>query len=137
MKKILLLFMLSVSTAYGQITVNSGTKAEKLYSNPMGFHTLYKDVYTDSSVIYSIVFKDCQYPQITSYKTVMFSSKQDIQDFFKIIISVIETKEDKSLSFANQNVLLSYNNKIVKMYLGDSFCWWNIKWAEKCLENIH
>lgn len=133
----LLLLMLSVSTAYGQITVNSGPKAEKLYSNSMGFHTLYKDVYPDSSVMYSIVFKDCQYTQITSYKTVIFHSKQDIQDFFKIIISVIETKQDQSLSFANQNILLSYTNKIVKMYLGDSFCWWNVKWAEKCLESIH
>lgn len=137
MKKLLLLLMLSVSIAYGQITVNDGPKAEELYDHPMGFHTLYKNVYPDSSIMYSIVFKDCQYQQITSYKSVIFLSKKDITDFFKIILSVIETKEDKSLSFANQDVLLLYSNKTVKMYLGESFCWWNTKWVEKCLENIH
>ena len=137
MKKLLLLLMLSVSTAYGQITVNSGPKAEKLYDHPMGFHSLYKNVYADSSVMYSIVFKDLQYQHLISYKSVIFLSKQDIQDFFNIILSVIETKESKSLSFSDQDILLLYTNKIVKMHLGDSFCWWNVKWAEKCLESIH
>jgi hypothetical protein len=137
MKKLTLLLMLSVSTAYGQITVNERPKAEKLYSNPMGFYTLYKDVYPDSSVMYSIIFKDCQYKQLISYKSVMFSSKQDIQDFFNIIVSVIETKESKSLSFANQDILLIHTKGGAKMYLGDSFCWWTVKWIEKCLENIH
>jgi hypothetical protein len=137
MKKLTLLLMLFVSTAYSQITVNSGPKAEKLYSNPMGFHTLYKNVYPDSSVMYSIVFKDGQYKQIISYKSVIFLSKQDIQDFFNIIVSVIEAKESKSLSFADQDILLLYTQGGVKMYLGDAFCWWSVKWAQKCLENIH
>jgi hypothetical protein len=137
MKKILFLAVLALGiNASAQITVENTPESELVYRQPMGFHALYKSIASDSSYSYSIVFKDCQYQQISVYETVSFTSKQDMIDFFNLVKDVIETKEDKTVTFAGQTVQIIYFSRNVKMYLGDAFCWWSTKWADKCLESL-
>jgi len=137
MKKILFLAVLALGiNASAQITVENTPESELVYRHSMGFHSLYKSIASDSSYSYSIVFKDCQYQQISVYETVSFTSKQDMIDFFNLVKDVIETKEDKTVTFAGQTVQVTYFSRNVKMYLGDAFCWWSTKWADKCLESL-
>jgi len=137
MKHILFLAVLALGiNVSAQITVENTPQSELVYRHSMGFHSLYKTMEVDSMYSYSIVFKDCQYQQISVYETVTFLSKQDIIDFFNIVKTVIETKEDKTITFAGQTVQVTYFSKNVKMYVGDAFCWWSTKWADKCLESL-
>jgi hypothetical protein len=137
MKHILFLAVLALGiNVSAQITVENTPQSELVYRHSMGFHSLYKTMEVDSMYSYSIVFKDCQYQQISVYETVTFLSKQDIIDFFNIVKTVIETKEDKTVTFAGQTVQIIYFSRNVKMYVGDAFCWWSTKWADKCLESL-
>lgn len=137
MKHILFLAVLALGlNVSAQITVENTPQSELVYRHSMGFHSLYKTMEVDSMYSYSIVFKDCQYQQISVYETVTFLSKQDIIDFFNIVKTVIETKEDKTVTFAGQTVQVTYFSRNVKMYVGDAFCWWSTKWADKCLESL-
>ena len=137
MKKILLLAGLALGiNASAQLEVKDSPKVESIYRHSMNFHSIYKSLEEDSLYSYSLVFKDCQYTQITVYETVTFLSKQDMIDFFNLVKSAIETKEDKTVTFAGQTVQLTYFSKNVRMYVGNAFCWWSTKWADKCLENL-
>jgi hypothetical protein len=137
MKTILFLAVLVLGlNATAQITVESTPESELVYRHSMGFHSLYKTMEADSMYSYSIVFKDCQYQQISVYETVTFLSKQDMIDFFNLVKDVIKTKEDKTVTFAGQTVQVTYFSKNVKMYVGNAFCWWSTKWADKCLESL-
>ena len=137
MKTILFLaaLVLGFNTS-AQITVENTTESELIYRHAMGFHGLYKTMEADSLYSYSIVFKDCQYTQISVYESVTFLSKQDMIDFFNLVKSVIQTKEGKTVTFAGQTVQIMYFSKNAKMYLGDAFCWWSTKWVDKCLESL-
>ena len=137
MRQILLLAVLALGiNASAQLEVETMAKSETIYTHAMGFHRVSKMLENDSLYSYHITFKDCQYQQISVYETVSFLSKQDIIDFFNLVKSVIETKEDKTVTFNGQTVLIMYSTKNAKMYVGDAFCWWSNKWADKCLEAL-
>jgi hypothetical protein len=137
MKHILLLAVLALGiNASAQITVEDRPESELVYRHAMGFHSLYRTMEADSLYSYSIVFKDCQYTQISVYESVTFLSKQDMIDFFNLVKSVIQTKEGKTVTFAGQTVEIVYFSRNVKMYIGDAFCYWSTKWADKCLESL-
>jgi hypothetical protein len=133
---ILILTVLFNLNLYSQITVEETAKVEDVYRHTMGFHAIYKAVNPDSTESYSLTFKDCQYQQISVYESIMFSSKQDMIDFFNIINQVIETKESKTLSILNQTVVVSYFNRNAKVYLNNAFCWFSTKWVQKCLDSL-
>lgn len=138
MKKLFLLLIISTLSIniFAQLKLENVYKPEKIYVNPLGFFQISKQLINDSVYNYYITFKDCQYTSITVYKEISFLSKEDIIDFFNLIKSVINTKEDKIVSFNEQTILIKYTSKIAKMYVGDAFCWWNIKWTNKCIEAL-
>jgi hypothetical protein len=137
MKKVLLLAGLALGiNASAQIKVEDAPQSEKLYQNPLGLHAIFKTVQGDTLENYSLTFKDGQYQQISVYETVTFLSKQDAIDFFNLIKTVIETEEDKTVTFNDQTVSLVYIKNNLKLYLGDAFSWWSIKYADKYLEAL-
>lgn len=137
MKNLILIvgLILSINIS-AQIKVEDSPKSEEIYTHVMGFHSLYKTLREDSAYTYSLLFRDCQYQQIVVSESLAFSSKQDLIDFFNLVKTVIETKEDKTVTFSGQTVNITYFSRNVKMYVGNAFCWWSTKWVDKCLEAL-
>jgi hypothetical protein len=137
MKRILLVLALAFGTStFAQIEVTETVKPETIYLQAMGFHGLYKTKLNDSTYVYSMTFKDSQYQQISSYETIYFETIDDMKQFFNIVLSVLESKEDKTLKFLDQTVDVRFSSNVVKVYEGSSFCYFNKKWAQRCLDAL-
>lgn len=137
MKTILLVLLAAFSfNVYSQIEVTETVKPETIYIHSMGFHGLYRKQLADSTYLYSMTFRDSQYQQISSFETIYFETLDDMKQFFNIVLSVLESKEDKTLKFLDQTVDVRFSSNVVKVYEGSSFCYFNKKWAQKCLDAL-
>ncbi len=137
MKTILLVLALAFGTStFAQIEVTETVKPESIYLHAMGFHGLYQTKLNDSTYIYSMTFRDSQYQQISVFETIYFETKDDMKQFFNIILGVIETKEDKTLKFLDQTVDVRFVTNVIRVYEGDAYCYFNKKWAQKCLDAL-
>lgn len=137
MKTILLVLALVFGTStFAQIEVTETVKPETIYLHAMGFHGLYKTKLNDSTYMYSMTFRDSQYQQISSYETIYFETIDDMKQFFNIVLGVLESKEDKTLKFLDQTIDVRFSSNVVKVYEGSSFCYFNKKWAQKCLDAL-
>ena len=133
---ILILAILFSLNTNAQIKVEDTPKYDRIYQHKMGFHAIYKAIDSTSIHEYILIFRDCQYQQIVEYKTIKFSSKQDVIDFFNLVKSVIETKESKTLKFSDQTIDIISVSKNAKVFLGEGFCWFSTKWVQKCLDSL-
>lgn len=137
MKQILLLAVLALGiNASAQITEIETPKSIDVYDHVMGFHSISKSINQDSTETYYLIYKDCQYQQISVFESIIFKSKEDIVNFFNLVKETITSKESKTLDISGETVRLVYTSRTVQMYVGNSFCWWSTKWADKCLEAI-
>ena len=137
MKQILLLAVLALGiNASAQLEVSERPQSDKIYQNSLGLHAIFKTTQGDTLENYSLTFKDGQYQQISVYETITFLSKQDAIDFFNLIKTVIETEQDKTVTFNDQTVSIVYVKNNAKLYLGSAFSWWSIKYADKYLEAL-
>jgi hypothetical protein len=137
MKQILLLAVLALGiNASAQITKVETPEFIQVYRATMGVHSISKSINEDSTWSYFLVYRDMQYEQLTSFESLVFSSKEDVVDFFNIVKTVIETKEHNTIEFNNQTVRFLYILGKAYMYVGNCEYVWTTKAADKCIESL-
>jgi hypothetical protein len=137
MRNILLLAVLALGiNASAQITEVETPEFIEVYRGTMGVHSISKSVNPDSTWTYYLVYKDMQYQQITSFESLVFSSKEDVVDFFNIVKAVVETKENNTIEFNGQTVRFLYILGKAYMYVGNCQHTWTTKAADRCIEAL-
>ena len=137
MKQILLLAVLALGiNVSAQITKVEEPEFIEVYRATMGVHSISKSINEDSTWSYFLVYRDMQYEQITSFESLVFSSKEDVVDFFNIVKDVIATKEHNTIEFNGQNVRFLYILGKAYMYVGNCEHVWTTKGADKCIEAL-
>ena len=137
MRNILLLAVLALGiNASAQITEVETPEFIEVYRGTMGVHSISKSVNPDSTWTYFLVYRDMQYQQITSFESLVFSSKEDVVDFFNIVKTVVETKENNTIEFNGQTVRFLYILGKAYMYVGNCQHTWTTKAADRCIEAL-
>lgn len=105
--KILLLLTLSVPfISFSQIKVVDSSSAEKIgEAKVSGFK--FMECYKDGE-IYGFTYKDMKFTHINEWKTFVFFDKDNAFDnFYSIIISVLETGEGVDIEIPNGRISIS------------------------------
>ena len=137
MKKLLLLAALALGiNASAQITKVETPEFIQVYRATMGVHSISKSINPDSTWTYYLVYRDMQYEQITSFESLIFSSKEDVIDFFNVVKDVIATKTNNTVEFNGQTVRFLYILGKAYMYEGSYEHVWTTKAADKCIESL-
>jgi hypothetical protein len=137
MKQILLLAVLALGiNVSAQITKVEEPEFIEVYRATMGVHSISKSINEDSTWSYFLVYRDMQYEQITSFESLVFSSKEDVIDFFNVVKDVIATKEKNTIEFNGQIVRFLYILGKAYMYVGNCEHVWTTKGADKCIEAL-
>ncbi len=126
-------------------TINGLTQSissEKLVKLPQDI-TIYKNIKigTDTSVYYSIIFRDCQYQHISEYKSIRFN-KNEFKSFLDFCTKAILSETTGVTHFYNDDIMIT-TGKIAGIYYvnfwGDKpsgYNWIKQKQIEKIISKL-
>lgn len=98
MKKLFLLLVLSTSTAHSQIVVDEPTKDSVVYSYPLTILKLVHFYGKPELDHYTFYYKNTKYQYITDVDYISFNTKEDVVEFFNLLLKVFETGEFTSFT---------------------------------------
>ena len=93
MKKLFLLLVLSANTAHSQIVVDEPTKDSVVYSYPLTTLKLIHFYGKPELDHYAFYYKNAKYQYITDVDYISFNTKEDVVEFFNLLLKVSETGE--------------------------------------------
>lgn len=107
MKKLFLLLVLSTSTAYSQIVVDEPTKDSVVYSYPLTILKLVHFYGKPELDHYAFYYKNTKYQYITDVDYISFNTKEDVVEFFNLLLKVSETGEFTSFTLDGKRYYIS------------------------------
>jgi hypothetical protein len=110
MKKVILTIAMFIGlSAQSQIQVTQ-TKTEDLFRARGGVITMKK--YTiDSTISYALHFRDAQYTQIAEYDHISFNDTTEIKDFFSLVLTAIQDRQEYTVNIGDQTVFINKSLK--------------------------
>jgi hypothetical protein len=96
MKKLLLLLLLSAGAAHSQIVVDEPSKDSVIYSHPLTVLKLMHFYGKNSH--YAFFYKNTKYQYITDIDYISFDDKEEVIQFFNLLLKVHESGEFTSFS---------------------------------------
>ena len=108
--------IIALMMCFTSISFSQSISSEKLIKLPQDI-TIYKKQLVDgkdTSVYYSMIFRDCQYQYITEYKSIQFS-KDEFKLFLTFCTKVI-SEETINVSHFYKDDIMIVTNKITGIY---------------------
>jgi hypothetical protein len=117
MKKLFLLLVLSANTAYSQLVVDEPSKDSVIYSFPL---TVLKLVHFYGDINhYAFYYKNTKYEYITDIDYISFDTKEEVLQFFNLLLKVHESGEFTSFTLRNKRFYVAKRGNQIAVYESD------------------